>query len=94
MEVRFTPEEIVRLSPTDRIALIAQLWDSHEHDQQAAREELIAAQDWYDGESAGLGRRFGNSPLRSRMSAEPSCAAFPALCSSSSLPVFTVAAIR
>jgi toxin ParE1/3/4 len=25
---------------------------------QAAREELIDAQDWYEGEAAGLGRRF------------------------------------
>jgi plasmid stabilization system protein ParE len=25
---------------------------------QAAREELIDAQDWYEGEAVGLGRRF------------------------------------
>jgi hypothetical protein len=25
---------------------------------QAARGELIEAQDWYEGEAAGLGRRF------------------------------------
>jgi plasmid stabilization system protein ParE len=25
---------------------------------QAAREELIEAQDWYEGEATGLGRRF------------------------------------
>lgn len=28
-----TPEEIVRLSPPERLALIAQLWDSLEHEQ-------------------------------------------------------------
>jgi len=28
-----TPEEIVRLTPTKRLALIAQLWDSLEHEQ-------------------------------------------------------------
>ena len=28
-----TSDEIVRLSPSERIALIAQLWDSLEHDQ-------------------------------------------------------------
>ena len=33
MEVQLTLEEIVRLSPRERIALIAQLWDSLEHDQ-------------------------------------------------------------
>jgi putative addiction module component (TIGR02574 family) len=32
MEV-LTPEEIVRLTPLERLALIAQLWDSLEHDQ-------------------------------------------------------------
>jgi len=26
-----TPDEIVRLTPTERLALIAQLWDSLEH---------------------------------------------------------------
>jgi putative addiction module component (TIGR02574 family) len=35
-----TFDEIVRLSPPERIALIAQLWDSLEHDQPP----LIAAQ--------------------------------------------------
>ena len=37
-------DEIVRLSPSERIALIAQLWDSLEHDQlpltSPQREEL------------------------------------------------------
>ena len=28
-----TPDEIVRLSPPERLALIAQLWDSLEHEQ-------------------------------------------------------------
>jgi putative addiction module component (TIGR02574 family) len=28
-----TPDEIVRLTPAERLALIAQLWDSLEHDQ-------------------------------------------------------------
>ena len=28
-----TPDEIVRLTPPERLALIAQLWDSLEHDQ-------------------------------------------------------------
>jgi putative addiction module component (TIGR02574 family) len=32
MEV-LTPDEIVRLTPPERLALIAQLWDSLEHDQ-------------------------------------------------------------
>ena len=32
MEV-LTPDEIVRLSPPERLALIAQLWDSLEHEQ-------------------------------------------------------------
>jgi putative addiction module component (TIGR02574 family) len=27
------PDEIVRLSPSERLALIAQLWDSLEHEQ-------------------------------------------------------------
>ena len=27
-----TPDEIVRLTPTERLALIAQLWDSLEHE--------------------------------------------------------------
>jgi len=35
-----SPEEIVRLSPSERIALIAQLWDSLEEDHLA----LTAAQ--------------------------------------------------
>ena len=33
MEVNFTPDEIVRLSPPERLALIAQLWDSLDHNQ-------------------------------------------------------------
>jgi putative addiction module component (TIGR02574 family) len=32
MEV-LTPDEIVRLTPAERLALIAQLWDSIEHEQ-------------------------------------------------------------
>ena len=28
-----TPDEIVRLTPSERLALIAQLWDSLEHEQ-------------------------------------------------------------
>jgi putative addiction module component (TIGR02574 family) len=28
-----TPDEIVRLSPSERLALIGQLWDSLEHDE-------------------------------------------------------------
>ena len=32
MEV-LTPDEIVRLTPPERLALIAQLWDSLEHEQ-------------------------------------------------------------
>jgi putative addiction module component (TIGR02574 family) len=28
-----TPDEIVRLSPPERLALIAQLWNSLEHEQ-------------------------------------------------------------
>jgi putative addiction module component (TIGR02574 family) len=39
-----TSDEIVRLSPPERIALIAQLWDSLDHDQlpltAAQQEEL------------------------------------------------------
>jgi putative addiction module component (TIGR02574 family) len=39
-----TPDEIVRLSPPERLALIAQLWDSLEDDQlpltDAQRAEL------------------------------------------------------
>ena len=31
--VLLTPDEIVRLTPTERLALIAQLWDSLEHKQ-------------------------------------------------------------
>ena len=44
MQVRFTPDEIVRLSQPERLALIAQLWDSLDHDQipltPAQREEI------------------------------------------------------
>jgi hypothetical protein len=28
-----TPDEIVRLTPPERLALIAQLWDSRNHEQ-------------------------------------------------------------
>lgn len=31
--VPLTPDEIIRLSPLERLALIAQLWDSLEYDQ-------------------------------------------------------------
>ncbi|MGD1072917.1 MAG: addiction module protein [Bryobacteraceae bacterium] len=47
-----TPDEIVRLSPPERIALIAQLWDSLEADrlpltgaQQAELESRLASRD-------------------------------------------------
>jgi len=40
---------------------------------QAARAELIQAQDWYEGEVPGLGRRFRQAidTLAERMSANP-----------------------
>jgi plasmid stabilization system protein ParE len=40
---------------------------------QAAREELIEAQDWYEGEATGLGRRFRQAinALIGRMSDNP-----------------------
>jgi plasmid stabilization system protein ParE len=40
---------------------------------QAARAELIEAQDWYEGEATGLGRRFrqGIDALIERMSDNP-----------------------
>jgi plasmid stabilization system protein ParE len=40
---------------------------------QAARGELIEAQDWYEGEASGLGRRFRQAidTLAERMSANP-----------------------
>ena len=40
---------------------------------QTARAELIDAQDWYEGEAAGLGRRFREAidALTERMSANP-----------------------
>jgi len=40
---------------------------------QIAREELIEAQDWYEGEAPGLGRRFREAidALTERMSANP-----------------------
>jgi plasmid stabilization system protein ParE len=40
---------------------------------QAARAELIEAQDWYEGEANGLGRRFRDSinVLVERVSANP-----------------------
>jgi plasmid stabilization system protein ParE len=39
----------------------------------AARTELIEAQDWYEGEASGLGRRFRRAidVLAERMSANP-----------------------
>ena len=39
----------------------------------AARAELIVAQDWYEGEAPGLGRRFRQAidVLAERMSANP-----------------------
>lgn len=39
----------------------------------AARAELIEAQDWYEGEAPGLGRRFRQAidALAERMSANP-----------------------
>ena len=47
-----TPDEIVRLSPPERLALIAQLWDSLEHEplplttaQQAELERRLASLD-------------------------------------------------
>ena len=33
MEAQFTDDEIVRLSPPERIALIAQLWDSLDNNE-------------------------------------------------------------
>ena len=46
------PDEIVRLSPSERLALIAQLWDSLEHEplpltpaQQAELERRLASLD-------------------------------------------------
>ena len=40
---------------------------------QAARSELIEAQDWYEGEAPGLGRRFREAidAWAERMSANP-----------------------
>lgn len=40
---------------------------------QAARAELIEAQDWYEGEAPGIGRRFRDAidALAERMSASP-----------------------
>jgi len=40
---------------------------------QAARAELIDAQDWYEGEAAGLGRHFREAidVLTGRMSTDP-----------------------
>jgi plasmid stabilization system protein ParE len=40
---------------------------------QAASAELVAAQDWYEGEAAGLGRRFRQviDALAQRMSENP-----------------------
>ena len=45
-----TPDEIVRLTPSERLALIAQLWDSLEHEQLP----LTGAQE------AELERRLGS----------------------------------
>ncbi|MGA3026262.1 MAG: addiction module protein [Bryobacteraceae bacterium] len=45
-----TPDEIVRLTPPERLALIAQLWDSLEHGQLP----LTSAQE------AELERRLGS----------------------------------
>jgi len=53
-----TPDEIVRMSPPERLALIAQLWDSLDDDQlpltaaqQAELESRLASldQDWHNG---------------------------------------------
>ena len=53
-----TPDEIARLSPPERLALIAQLWDSLEHEelpltgaQQAELERRLISldQDRHDG---------------------------------------------
>jgi plasmid stabilization system protein ParE len=43
------------------------------HGRQAARAELIKAQDWYEGEATGLGRRFRQAidVLAERLSANP-----------------------
>jgi hypothetical protein len=40
---------------------------------KAARQELIEAQDWYEGEASGLGRRFRRTidALIQRMSENP-----------------------
>jgi plasmid stabilization system protein ParE len=40
---------------------------------RAARAELIEAQDWYEGEASGLGRRFRQAidVLAERLSAKP-----------------------
>jgi plasmid stabilization system protein ParE len=47
---------------------------------QAAREELIEAQDWYEGEVTGLGSRFRHAldALAQRMSQNPR--QFPVVC--------------
>lgn len=51
-----TRDEIVRLSPSERLALIAQLWDRLEHEplpltpaQQAELERRLASQDRQNG---------------------------------------------
>ena len=55
-----TPNEIVRLSPPERLALIAQLWDSLEHEQlpltgaqqaELERRSSLLDQDRRDGVS-------------------------------------------
>jgi hypothetical protein len=65
---------------------------------QPVRDELINAQDWYEGEAAGLGRRFREAidflteristnprqfPIVFKNVAAPLCGASPTLCSSS-----------
>jgi hypothetical protein len=57
---------------------------------QAAREELIEAQDWYEREVAGLGRRFRQAidALIERMSGNPR--QFPVVFKMSALPILAV----
>ena len=47
-----TPDEIVRLTPPERLALIAQLWDSLDHEQlpltSAQEAELDRRLAWLD----------------------------------------------
>src|ERR1700755_324096 len=53
--MQLTHDEITRLSPDERLALIAQLWDSLDDHQV---QLTPAQQDWYEAEAPGLGRRF------------------------------------